>query len=327
MLDRLYSVASRESGPLTFGSQRILDACWSRADLAYRGPSEKAVHKSGPDIRRGPPDRLRPQLQAPQLSAANRNSIRSVNTGGRKLVALTFDVCEQNNEKAGYDGEIVDYLRKHGIKATFYLGGKWMATHQERAMQIIADPLFEAGNHGWTHGNMRVLKGREMQDQIDFTQAEYELTLGRLLSRDCAKTAGDTERSRMPWRLRTFRYPYGTCSPEAMQAVNAAGLAAVQWDVVTGDPWRGASAAAIARTVETRVRPGSIVVMHANGRGWHTGEAVPTFIGALARAGYEFVTVSELLSAGRPVAVAACYENKPGDNVRYDKLFGKGTGD
>ena len=107
----------------------------------------------------------------------------------------------------------------------------------------------------------------------------------------------------------------------------AAGLAAIQWDVVSGDPWTGASADAIAQTVKTRVKPGSIVVMHANGRGWHTGKALPLFIGALRKQGYEFVTVSQLLAAGRPVAVAACYETKPGDNLRYDKLFGKGTGD
>ena len=42
--------------------------------------------------------------------------------------------------------------------------------------------------------------------------------------------------------------------------------------------------------------------------------------------GYHCVPLSELLAAGRPVAVEACYEERPGDNRRYDALFGRGTG-
>ena len=47
----------------------------------------------------------------------------------RKLIALTFDLCEQPGEVAGYDGAIVDYLRKEHIKATFFAGGKWLRSH------------------------------------------------------------------------------------------------------------------------------------------------------------------------------------------------------
>lgn len=326
LLDQLYALAGRQR-PLSFGSEAILTACWSPAALASKGAAEKAITRRGPDVRLGPPPRLRPQLSSPPLPAAEQNSIRHVDTGGEKLVALTFDVCEQNNEKAGYDGAIVDYLRANGVAATFFLGGKWMATHQERAMQIIADPLFEAGNHAWTHGNMRVLTGQDMQDQIDFTQAEYELTLDRLFEKPCALAAGAAEMRRIPLAIRAFRYPYGTCSAESLAAVNAAGLAAVQWDVVTGDPGKGTSARSIERTVANQVKPGSIVVMHANGRGWHTAEAVPQLVAALKAKGYRFVTVSQLIGAGRPVAAKSCYEVKPGDNSRYDRLFGRGTGD
>ncbi|MBO0906194.1 polysaccharide deacetylase family protein [Jiella sonneratiae] len=327
LLARLEALAGHGGGARSFGSQSILSSCWSPAELAAGGPAEKAITRRGADVRLGPPARQRPSLAAPVLPAVMRNSIRRVDTGGEKLVALTFDVCEQNGEKAGYDGAIVDYLRANGVAATFFLGGKWMATHQERAMQIIADPLFEAGNHAWTHGNMRVLTGKDMQDQIDFTQAEYELTVERLLERPCAQAAGAAEAVRIPLRMSAFRYPYGTCSAESLSAVNAAGLAAVQWDVVTGDPAKGTSARAIEATVAGRVKPGSIVVMHANGRGWHTSEALPVLVAALKAKGYRFVTVGTLLAAGRPVAAASCYELKPGDNGRYDRIFGRGTGD
>ena len=75
------------------------------------------------------------------MPAGLRGSIRSVQPrGGRKLVALTFDLCEQADEVTGYDRRIVNYLREKGVKATFYAGGKWLRTHREKAMQLMADP-------------------------------------------------------------------------------------------------------------------------------------------------------------------------------------------
>jgi peptidoglycan/xylan/chitin deacetylase (PgdA/CDA1 family) len=98
--------------------------------------------------------------------------------------------------------------------------------------------------------------------------------------------------------------------------------------VVTGDPAKGQSAQAIAQAVLAGVKRhrGAIVVAHANGRGWNTARSLSLFIPELRRQGYRFVTLSELLAAGRPVAVEACYEERPGDNRRYDALFGRGTG-
>ena len=84
--------------------------------------------------------------------------------------------------------------------------------------------------------------------------------------------------------------------------------------------------AAAARRVFDMIMP-AILALILDGRGWHTSEAVPRFVAALKKKGYRFVTVSQLLAAGRPVAANSCYELKPGDNVRYDKILGRGTGD
>jgi peptidoglycan/xylan/chitin deacetylase (PgdA/CDA1 family) len=47
--------------------------------------------------------------------------------------------------------------------------------------------------------------------------------------------------------------------------------------------------------VTRRCRPGSIIIMHVNGRGWHTAEALPEILRRLRAKGYRFVTVSQLL--------------------------------
>lgn len=307
--------------PKSHGSKSVFEKCFTPNDLAGK-KGEKFTSKRGKGAYLAPPEIKRPKISPAKLSPEFYGSIRSVDVGSRKVVALGFDIGEQNNDFAGYDAEIIDVLRKHNVKATMYVGGKWMATHPERAQQLIADPLFEIGNHAWTHGNFRVLNQADVEDQIWFTQAEYEKQRDALARLDCAKVGMAV----IPKRIPTFRFPYGTCNARSLKQVNDAGLPAVQWDIVTGDPAKGQSAKAIARAL-LRSKPGSIVVAHANGRGWNTGQAVKFAIPKMLAAGWEFVTVTELLQMGKPVIAKTCYENRPGDNQRYDRIFGRGTGE
>jgi len=114
-----------------------------------------------------------------------------------------------------------------------------------------------------------------------------------------------------------LRFPYGACSPAALDEVAHQGLVPIQWNISSGDPTFGQSAHAIERQVLANAHPGSIVLFHANGRGWHTEGALPGIIAALKAQGYEFATVSELLAAGEPVMTATCYDSRPVDTDRW----------
>jgi hypothetical protein len=104
-----------------------------------------------------------------------------------------------------------------------------------------------------------------------------------------------------------------------------AGLRAIQWSIVTGDPAPGQTASAIVRTVRGEAMPGSIVIFHANGRGHGTAEALREIVPVLRDKGYTFVTVGELLDRSDDVvATHECYELRPGDNLRYDHLLRPG---
>jgi peptidoglycan-N-acetylglucosamine deacetylase len=316
----------------SFGSKAILDACWTPE--ALRGsPADRHIQKPLPPDLSGPPEAA---VQAaahalPPLSPRLRESIRSVEPGDphAKLIALTFDLCEQANERTGYQAGLVELLRREDVRATFFAGGKWMRSHPEQTMQLQADPRFEVGNHAWTHGNLRVLHGPEMRAQILWTQAQYRLLRDELAARPCARDAGGAELARIPAYPTTFRFPYGTCDRESLDALAGYGLAAIQWSIVTADPWKGQTADGIVRAVLKGVadQRGAIVIAHANGRGRHTTEAMTRLIPALRGRGFDFVTVSELLAAGDARAELTCYELRPGDNARYDTLFGRGTGD
>ncbi|HML29552.1 MAG TPA: polysaccharide deacetylase family protein [Hyphomicrobium sp.] len=258
---------------------------------------------------------------APPVPDTLRGSIRRVDVPkGEKVIALTFDLCEQRGEIAGYDGRIFDYLREQGVKATFFAGGKWMVSHRARTEQLMTDPLFEIGNHTETHANLRLLDDAAIRQQVLAPQKVYEDTRADLASKQCVASAAGGMQG-IPEQPTLFRFPYGTCNPASIKAVNDAGMLAIQWDVATGDPDPHESAERIAAAMVNEAKPGSIIVNHANGRGWHTADALRIAIPKLKAKGYKFVTVSELMTMGKPVIKAECYDRKPGDVNRYDFLW------
>ncbi|MBF0507608.1 MAG: polysaccharide deacetylase family protein [Deltaproteobacteria bacterium] len=309
------------AGP-TFGSQSVLEACWTQEELRGRPNEKKTGRPAASD--QTIPVKDRPEVRPTPLPREWHNCIRRVNPGHRaKAVALTFDLCQGPHGRAGYDAEIVDYLRQHQIKATFFAGGKWMVDHPERTMQLMADPLFELGNHTWSHANLRVSRGKKIEDEIIRTQVEYELLRQELVTKSGIRGVSQAELDKIPRRIMVFRFPYGACDAESLSVTAKLGLAAIQWDVVTGDPDKSQSAHNIVEIILNRTRPGSIIIGHANGRGHGTAEALPVVIPELQRRGYTFVTVSELLRLGQAVATEECYELTPGDNYRYDRSAGR----
>jgi hypothetical protein len=86
----------------------------------------------------------------------------------------------------------------------------------------------------------------------------------------------------------------------------------VQWDLVISDPDPRVSPKTIANTILSKAHPGAIVVAHCQCAGAKAA-ALAIALPKLKEQGYGFVTVSELLKAGKPVIAARCYQNNPGD--------------
>lgn len=294
---------------------------WTAGELAPAEGENRPGRLGQPDLS-GPEGQDAPEL--PALPPGLRGSIRRVDTGGQKLVAFTFDLCELSDQRAGYDGALVQTLRELDAPATFFAGGKWMRSHPQRAMQLLSDPLFEVGSHGWTHGNMAVLDAGGMRRQIDWTQAQYAVVRERLQELARQRGAPDAVAA-VPGAMRLYRFPYGRCRAEALEMLAAKGIAAVQWDVNTMDAAKGRSAQAITADALRAVKPGSIVLGHANGFGRATAEALRTLIPELRARGYRLVTVSALLASGRAVTAGDCYDSRPGDTAVYDAQYGDGT--
>ncbi|MFN8412639.1 MAG: polysaccharide deacetylase family protein [Anaerolineales bacterium] len=191
-------------------------------------------------------------------------------------VALTFDLCQDPLYPAGYDAAIVEVLERYKVPATFFMGGDWMRTHPEETKALASNPNFELGNHSWSHPNFTELTKEQMSVEIEMT----EDTLFQLTGR----------------HSRLFRFPSGVYNDLSLQVVAEHGLHTIQWDSVTGDPDPAFDAPTILAEVQRTVRNGSIIIMHANGRGWHTAEALPAIIEYLQKTrGFTLLTVSKLV--------------------------------
>jgi peptidoglycan-N-acetylglucosamine deacetylase len=209
-----------------------------------------------------------------------------ITNGSREkpYVALTFDLCQKPELPSWFDQGIVNALVKYQVPATFFLGGDWMRTHPDETLVLADNPLFELGNHSWSHPDMRELDEAQISQEILKTQnILYKLT-GR--------------------HARLFRLPSGYSNDLTLSVIAWNGLHTIQWDADIADPVPGNTAENMTQMIRERVQNGSIVLMHANGRGWHTAEALPMMIEYLRGQGYILVTVSQLIGI-EPLPAAA----------------------
>jgi peptidoglycan/xylan/chitin deacetylase (PgdA/CDA1 family) len=213
------------------------------------------------------------------LSLVAWSSPAVVRSGTRtcKGVALTFDLCPVR-QTPGFDEALVRELIDHRIHATFFPSGRWIEAHDAQMRELLAVPFFEVGTHGEVHAMMTHLtrseQAREMSGPVKTLASAY----GRVAT--------------------LFRPPYGDYNSDTVDVAREEGLTFVLWSVVSGDPDPKLPAARIAAEVETRAHNGSIVIFHANGRGWHTRDVIAdVYQRLIVEKGLVPLTVSEMLAS------------------------------
>ena len=101
-----------------------------------------------------------------------------------------------------------------------------------------------------------------------------------------------------------FRPPHGFHSPWLLRAAAERGLTCIGWSG-NGSDWRNVTSAQITDRIVKRARPGNIILLHDGLDLAHgvdrsrTVTALPIIIDNLRDQGYRFVTIPELLGAGR----------------------------
>ncbi len=205
---------------------------------------------------------------------------------GQKKVALTFDACTTTREPSPYDPRITAELQAMHVPATIFVGGGWAQREAPTLRELARDPLFEIGNHTFTHPHLTQLSDVQIRDELLRTQVKIAALTGH------APTL--------------FRPPYGEYDAHVLRVAAELGLTTVEYDLPSGDPDVHATKQSLVSWVLHEARPGSIIVMHINHRRFHTAEALPEIVAGLRLRGFELVTVGDLLRSARfPGDVAA----------------------
>ena len=185
-------------------------------------------------------------------------------------VALTVDDCYNIDHVQA----VIDLCREYNVPVTFFVIGKALKVKDREVWQAALDAGCEIGNHTFSHARLPDLNRDGIISQLTRTQSRLDEVLG------------------WHYAMQVMRPPYGRLSADpshksdlwVVEAIEDAGYVhAVRWDVSQTDPGKALR----------DVQCGSILLYHANPKDIR---CLTRLIPDLVEAGYECVTVSELLS-------------------------------
>jgi peptidoglycan-N-acetylglucosamine deacetylase len=142
-------------------------------------------------------------------------------------LALTFD----DGPNPTWTPRLLELLGRHGVKATFFLVGKY-ASQEAALTQLIANSGHLIGNHTWSHPNLARTAPRKVRQELRTTSDALEQITGK--------------------PVRYFRPPFGARRPDVLRTADELGLTPVTWNAMTDD-WSEPYADRIAATLSAKI--------------------------------------------------------------------------
>lgn len=170
--------------------------------------------------------------------------------------ALTFD----DGPNPAVTPHLLDVLARRGIRATFFLIGKWVR-REPGLVREIAAAGHAIGNHTEHHPWLPRLNADAIHAELSACNDGLQQTLGR--------------------EVTLFRPPHGARSPAVFGSACVLGLTTVQWNIIAGD-WNPHPPEELLRRIgrgyarnQSRGR-GSMVVLHDGGQNLSREPRMPT---------------------------------------------------
>ncbi len=188
-----------------------------------------------------------------------------------KVLYLTFDCGYEN----GNTEKILDALKKHEAKATFFMVGHFLESAPELAKRIQEEGHM-AGNHTWHHLDMDSLSDEaKFREELESVAKKYQEITGAEMSH-------------------YYRPPQGKYSLSNLEMAKKLGYHTVFWSLayvdwnVDAQPSREEALAKLTG----RVHPGAIVLLHNTSA--TNGEILDELLTKWEEMGYRFGTLEEL---------------------------------
>ena len=184
-----------------------------------------------------------------------------------KVVSISFDAAWGNEQTQ----TLLDILKDHNVKSTFFLVGNWVDKYPE-SVKAIFDAGHDVGNHSDNHPHMSKLPKDKMISQIEDCNNKIEKITGT--------------------RPILFRPPYGDYNNDVIDVSQETNMHCIQWDVDSLD-WKDPTPDDMVKRIKSKIKPGSIILMHNGAK--NTPEALPKILDAIVSEGYQIVPISQII--------------------------------
>ena len=190
----------------------------------------------------------------------------------QKKIYLTFDAGYEN----GYTENILDVLKKHNVKATFFLVGNFIETAPELVKRMVNEG-HTVGNHTMTHPDMSSISDIEsFKKEVGGLEDLYKEVTGKDM-------------------LKIYRPPQGKYSEENLKMAQSMGYKTVFWSLAYVDWYNDAQPTreqAFDKLLP-RIHNGAIVLLHSTSK--TNSEILDELLSKWEDMGYELSPITELI--------------------------------
>ena len=195
-----------------------------------------------------------------------------------KKLYITFDAGFEN----GNTEKILDALKKHGVKAVFFLVGNYFETQPDLVKRMVSEG-HTVGNHTYSHPDMSAIADEaSFQNELEKNARLYQELIG----------------TEMP---KLYRPPQGKFCENNLRMAQKLGYHTVFWSLAYVDwyendqPTRDEAF----QKLLPRVHPGAVVLLHSTSK--TNGEILDELLTEWEKQGYTFGDLAgELLGTSAP---------------------------
>lgn len=187
----------------------------------------------------------------------------------KKEIAISFDDGPAEN----YTPQILETLKQHGIKATFFCIGNKI-TGNEKVFKQLHEDDHVIGNHSYSHHFF-----------FDLFSSKKMLNELKMMNKDTEKITGV--------KPKLFRPPYGVMNPNLRKAIIDGEYTPVGWsvrslDTVIKDEKK------LLNKITRSLKPGAIYLFHDTSKS--TLDVLPVFIKHVKDQGYDIIRLDKMLA-------------------------------
>lgn len=188
----------------------------------------------------------------------------------KKMVSFLINVAWGNE----YIPDMLKTLHDEGVKATFFLEGKWVKKNPDLAKMIV-ESGHEIGNHAYNHPDLKKMSNSAIREQLSQTNDIIKATIGK--------------------KPKWFGPPSGSFRQDVVNIARELDMFMVMWSVDTVD-WKKPDPNQMVTRVVNKVHSGAMILMHPTEP---TRDGLESLIKKIKQQDLEIGTLSKLLSEDR----------------------------